>query len=202
MSNFQERIAAELGFSLPKPEEAKRVCRHCNKREPENPTAEQKLKVCSRCRDALYCSRECQSADWKQRHKFQCPIEALGTNTYLDTVPTQEEAMNRLIDAYRLRVEDDCMYRGECHGLYGEPRNPVLDFRSFLNLAQNKTGVLPKWWNAEKRRICEERAVDKTKWSCIHYTVEKPDIQEHYNDNMMPMTLRMLAEQVYGHGME
>ena len=27
---------------------------------------------------------------------------------------------------------------------------------------------------------------------------EKSDIQEHYEDNMMPMKLRMLAELIYG----
>ena len=28
--------------------------------------------------------------------------------------------------------------------------------------------------------------------------MEKSDIQDHYGDNMMPMTLRILAERVYG----
>jgi hypothetical protein len=30
--------------------------------------------------------------------------------------------------------------------------------------------------------------------------VEKSDIQEYYKDSMMPMTLRMVAENVYGGG--
>jgi hypothetical protein len=34
----------------------------------------------------------------------------------------------------------------------------------------------------------------------IQFAVEKPDIQEYYKDSMMPMTLRMITENVYGGG--
>ena len=158
----------------------------------------QKLKRCSRCHIALYCSRECQKAHWKLGHKTHCSLGALANNVYLESVPGSEaDAMDQLIDAYRLRVEDDYAFAGYNHGLYAR-EDPFPDFRSFLDLAEGKTGVLPKWWNREKRRICERRALDRDGWSCIAFAVEKPDIQEHYDDSMMPMKLRMLAEMVYG----
>ena len=31
-----------------------------------------KLKSCARCRKVAYCSVECQTADWKARHKAAC----------------------------------------------------------------------------------------------------------------------------------
>ena len=31
-----------------------------------------KLKQCTKCKTAKYCSRECQSKDWKERHKKDC----------------------------------------------------------------------------------------------------------------------------------
>jgi hypothetical protein len=142
MNKLQEELTAKLGIQFPSPDSnAGRACRHCKKREPDDATPEQKFKRCSRCRDAYYCSPECQPADWKH-HKLQCAIEALATNIYLETVPTQEKAMDQLIDAYRMRVEDDCMYNGEIRGLYDG--DPVPDFRSFLDLAEGRAGVYPE----------------------------------------------------------
>jgi splicing suppressor protein 51 len=175
------------------------ACFYCKKTEPSNATPDQKLKRCSRCHIALYCSHECQKAHWKLGHKTQCSLGALANNIYLESIRSEEEAMDQLIDAYRLRVEDDYAFAGNNHGLYAM-EDPYPDFKSFLDLAESKTGILPKWWNEEKRKICERRALNRDGWSCIAFAVEKPDIQEHYDDSMMPMKLRMLAEMVYGRG--
>ena len=42
-------------------------CDRCKKKE----SADLKLLVCSRCKKAVYCSRECQKSDWKT-HKLRC----------------------------------------------------------------------------------------------------------------------------------
>ncbi|KAM5543898.1 hypothetical protein V8D89_002515 [Ganoderma adspersum] len=42
-------------------------CDRCKKKE----SADLKLLVCSRCKEAAYCSRECQKSDWKT-HKLRC----------------------------------------------------------------------------------------------------------------------------------
>lgn len=240
-----------------------RTCTYCKKRELPNPRADQKLKRCARCRSALYCSRACQRADWKRGHQRTCSVGAIMVgNSYLDSLSTEDMAMDQLIDAYRLRVEDERMYCGRLRGRY-TTNNPdddssqalqyaFQDFRDFLDLAEcadsrsnnhddyefsssspssstthdndtdtnsassptpssssslsittkNKQSILPRWWNAEKRAYCEQRALNQTSdqntWSNLLRPAGKDDILEHYQDQSMPMKLRMLAERVYG----
>lgn len=44
-------------------------CRHCNLVEPTN----SKFKMCAKCKNVAYCSRECQVAHWAE-HKKECGI--------------------------------------------------------------------------------------------------------------------------------
>ncbi|KAL3709989.1 hypothetical protein TMatcc_003781 [Talaromyces marneffei ATCC 18224] len=182
-------------------------------------------------------------------------------NSYLDSLSTEKMAIDQLIDAYRLRVEDERMYCGRLRGRYAT-NNPddnssqalqyaFQDFCDFLDLAdsrpnnqeddeissssspssstthdndtdtnsassptpsssssssstaiKNKQSILPRWWNAEKRAYCERRALNQTAdqslWSNLLRPAGKDDILEHYQDQSMPMKLRMLAERVYG----
>lgn len=240
-----------------------RTCTYCKKRELPNPRADQKLKRCARCRSALYCSRACQRADWKRGHQRTCSVGAIMVgNSYLDSLSTEDTAMDQLIDAYRLRVEDERMYCGRLRGRY-TTNNPdddssqalqyaFQDFRYFLDLAEsadtrsnnneeddiastspcsstthdndtdtnsassptpssssslstttkNKQSILPRWWNAEKRAYCEQRAMNESAnqntWSTLFHPAGKDDIVKRYQDQFMPMKLRMLAERVYG----
>ena len=186
-----------------------RTCVTCGKKETEASalSPEQTIKRCSRCRVTTYCSRACQKAHWKT-HKSACTVGALQNNCYFDMLPLENDVMDQLIDAYRMRVEDDHRYRGDNHGLY-IGGDPLEDFKGFLDKAEaqmgkeqqgeaKRSGILPRWWNQEKRTGCEQRAMRRDLWSSLHYVVEKHDIQEHYMDNLMPMKLRMLAETVYG----
>ena len=45
-----------------------KLCSTCQA--PEGSTL--KHKVCSACKQAFYCSGECQKVDWKQGHKERC----------------------------------------------------------------------------------------------------------------------------------
>ncbi|KAI5820091.1 hypothetical protein BZA77DRAFT_302999 [Pyronema omphalodes] len=114
----------------------------------------------------------------------------------LDELP-EEEVYKILIDAYRLRVDDDYVFAAEFRGLYaGE--DPVEDFNRFLNMAEFNGKILPKWWNKEKRKRCIMIGKDKDCGSYLWYAIEKVDVIEKYKDRHMVGTLRMLAEQVYG----
>lgn len=46
--------------------------------------------------------------------------------------------------------------------------------------------------------IVSSKGAANSGWGSLHAAVEKSDIQEHYNNNMMPMQLRMLAEEILG----
>ena len=96
-----------------------------------------------------------------------------------------------------MRCEDEYTFGGNTVGIYGD-ENPIYEFREFLDLAEKKQGLLPTWWNKVKRAECVRWATGGDDWSDISCAVEKSDIQEHYGDNMMPMTLRILGERIYG----
>ena len=188
-------------------------CANCDKADnPETP-----FKRCSRCQTSYYCSKDCQKADWKE-HKKSCgpsasgqktsksapshsllnAIQGMGDNTWLHNRP-EIEVYSLLIDSHRMRMEDEYVFRGDVFddSFYGGG-DPVPRFRKFLQKAEKKGGILPSWWNAEKREACIARRNATEHWSALHGAVEKHDIQEHYKDNWMPMTLRMLAEQIEG----
>ena len=188
------------------------------------------LKRCAKCQGALYCSRKCQTDDWKN-HKRNCFSQApsaqssapppppnperptgrhnagfnainqllgLTNDDYLHAFP-EKEAFAQLIDCFRMRMEDEYIYGQNNIGIYAK-ESPVPVFKRFLDLAESRPGLLPPWWNAAKRRECEKMSVDRNGWSDINCAVEKNDIMEHYNNNSMPMMLRVLGEKVYGRG--
>jgi splicing suppressor protein 51 len=194
-------------------------CAHCNKTEAQ---LSEPLKTCAKCKIATYCSRDCQKAEWKD-HKKLCGRGASASSGVpptlpqpqihhisdvssilggisedaLHKIPDQTDVYRHLIDSYRMRVEDEYRWGGGLTGLYaGE--DPLIGFGRFLDLAERKGTMLPKWWNKEKRAECEKLGMTAGEWSNLRIAMEKSDIQKHYNDPLMPMKLRILAERIYG----
>lgn len=138
---------------------------------------------------------------------IQKPFTRLGDGTYLHDRP-EKDVYRILIDAYRLRVEDEYAIEMENaeDSVYSGETNPAVLLRGFrrrfLDPAESRTGLLPAWWNAEKRAECEAMALDRSKnnWYDLSCAVEKSDIIDHYGDRLFPMQLRMLAEKVIGRG--
>jgi splicing suppressor protein 51 len=192
--------------------ESSRSCTTCHKLETD---LGGKLSHCAKCPTTLYCSRECQKADWKQ-HKSVCgrKQESSGPhnpgfdfakallghseNSGLHNMP-EEDVFTQLIDCFRLRCEDEYAFAGNHIGIYNQ-EDPRREFKRFLNLAESRPDLLPTWWNKQKRQECERLAVDPSGWCDINCAVEKSDIQEHYGNSLMPMQLRVLGEKIYGKG--
>ena len=57
----------------------RRMCRYCNKAE-DNPEFQLSLKTCSRCKQAHYCTQDCQKKDWKE-HRLVCRKQSLACTT-------------------------------------------------------------------------------------------------------------------------
>ena len=115
----------------------------------------------------------------------------------LQTVGEDEAGYGKIIDTFRPRVEDDYAFGGDDHGIYGKA-NLMPCFEDFLDRAE-ATDQLPPWWGPEKRARCVQIALTSEDCKTKH-AVEKCDIQEHYKNLMVPMQLRMIAENIYGGG--
>lgn len=129
------------------------------------------------------------------------PFTHLDKGTWLHHRP-EIDVYRLLIDSYRLRVEDTYTMDGELMegSLYAGNTSGLRGFRHFLRAAATISGLLPPWWNAEKRAACERLGMDASQWSDLRCAVEKSDIIEQYGDPQFPMQLRMLAEAVYKRG--
>ncbi|KAG0345816.1 hypothetical protein BG004_003023 [Podila humilis] len=109
-----------------------------------------------------------------------------------------------LIDAYRFRVEDDYVLEGDISddSLYGGG-DPVQGFKRFLEKARTRFNgtLLPPWWDKAKSEFeCLTIGKNSSGDNYLGHAVEKHDIINFYKENLMPMQLRMFAEQVLGRG--
>lgn len=129
------------------------------------------------------------------------PFHALNDKKWLHNRP-EADVYKLLIDTYRFRMEDDYKFSGDTDmdSVYGGATNGYGGFRRFLEEIEGQNReLLPSWWSKEKALGCE-RVGRLDGWSSLNRAIEKGDVIEHYSDPMLPMQLRMLAEQIYGTG--
>ncbi|KAF2967609.1 hypothetical protein GQX73_g6007 [Xylaria multiplex] len=173
------------------------------------------------CDGIYYCNRECKRQDFKH-HKTSCPnlipkgtpqlpdaalskkvaspFYRLQRGDYLQGLPATD-IYKLLIDAYRLRVEDNKAYagtRGE-DSIYGNAHDGLEGFRNFINRAKEIPRMLPPWWSDKKQAECEGLGRLKG-WSSLSCKIDGADVRSHYNDRFMDIQLRFLAEDIYGTG--
>lgn len=108
-----------------------------------------------------------------------------------------------LDDAYDLRVVD-CLKLTSCSSSV-QPCESRLEevgswreFERFLDLAEKRRGLLPGWWNVEKRRECERVAAQAAEMGPDAPKVNGHWVMMRYRNFLMPMKLRLLAERIYG----
>lgn len=108
-----------------------------------------------------------------------------------------------LDDAYDLRVVDCFKLTAAAEGASCEsqarPREGSWsEFERFLDLAEMRKGLLPGWWCREKRRECERLAAKAAETGALAPKVNGHWVMMRYQDFLMPMKFRLLAERVYG----
>lgn len=120
---------------------------------------------------------------------------------FLHDMP-EKEAFIFLIDSYRLRQEDEYQRTGEveCDSIYDGAETSLPGFQDFLDLAQTREGVLPPWWNQDKRAACEHLGCTKGSWEYLGRAIESSDVFEHYGNIITSLKLRVLAEKIYERG--
>lgn len=181
------------------------------------------IKQCAKCSATPYCSRDCQKADWKS-HKKLCgkqdaspstaalsppkgldtpvshPFTRLDNGTWLHGRP-EVDVFRLLIDAYRLRMDDEYKFEGAANvdSHYGGG-DSVVGFRRFLGSVEKESALLPGWWTAEKKEKCVRFGQSGDAWADLGTAVDKADVNNHYGDSKFAMQLRMFAEAVYGRG--
>ena len=126
------------------------------------------------------------------------PFTAISNNTFLHN-RNEEETFKILIDVIRMRQEDTYNFEGDIMSgtIYNQEKSSASALRVFLGKAEQIPDFLPSWWTREKREECIQfglRGPDHL----LKCAQEKSDLQERWNDQQMPMKLRMLGEIVYG----
>ena len=123
-------------------------CANCNIEE----TSELKLKCCGACKTTFYCSKDCQTQDWpthKAAHRRAKPkspadfIDSFDQKSWIHQF-NEQETFKRLVDCYRIRVEDSYVFGGELTDLYAN-ESPMNEFKEFLTKAESRDGILPSW---------------------------------------------------------
>lgn len=177
-------------------------------------------KTCEKCQ-VSYCSTDCLKAD-KTKHQKRCgksgttqpnngggssscstsvsdqPFTHLQRGTYLHD-RTRQETFRLLLDCYRLRVDDDLKFDG-----INPPSNLSDGFGKFLEMAANRGGLLPSWWDREAATECRASFEGDGRagrgWNNINKRIGKDEVNSHYGNGFMAMQLRLLGEGVYGRG--
>ncbi|KAB5522016.1 putative MYND domain protein [Coniochaeta sp. 2T2.1] len=84
------------------------------------------------------------------------PFTRLDNGTWLHDRP-EKDVYRLLIDAYRLRMEDEYNIEGEADedSIYGGASNGSAGFkRSLMKIEQRNRNLLPSWWDESKRAAC------------------------------------------------
>jgi mitochondrial splicing suppressor protein 51 len=122
------------------------------------------------------------------------PFTKLHGGTWLHN-RSEKDTFQLLIDAYRLRLDDDHIFSG---GPHPQKATGETGFRDFLRLTETR-GLLPRWWSTQTTNECVN--FGKTEGDHdLKKTVDKGTMAGYYGVLDFPMQLRMFAEKVYGSG--
>lgn len=169
---------------------------------------------CSVCGIARYCSKECQKADWKPRHKASCgkdrgmalvdPVGMLGAigaggdgGWYAQK--SRKRVYERLWMSFQFRTEDEYSFGGNLVGLYETAaselsnKNTSKQFQEYVQVFRRKNMLPPDWSVKDDKELLEKAE------GHIHFSLEKSDIIERFGYSSGEHTvLRSMAESALG----
>jgi splicing suppressor protein 51 len=128
------------------------------------------------------------------------PYTAISKNLFFHD-RLESNTFQLLIDTLRMRQQDELNFDrvrmpGSIHARNESSSEKA--FRDFILKAQGVPGYLPTWWKGEiSTDACVEYAQRNAAFS-LAVAQEKQDIQRTWDEDRMPMMLRMVAERVYG----
>ncbi|KAF3922054.1 hypothetical protein ABW20_dc0107517 [Dactylellina cionopaga] len=173
-------------------------------------------RTCNLCKTVFYCSSNCQNMALK-KHKDFCPasriplgeaiklaVQGNATPLVKELISTQDrrEVLERLIDTYRLRVEDLYHVSGINAGYYKNPGSKDLCMEEFVNFLCQLQGsrqiVRPEWWDLASQTDCEDLARNHILRFYIGNPITDHEIATHYGNPVMPSALRTLGDILYG----
>ncbi|RSL53804.1 hypothetical protein CEP54_010219 [Fusarium duplospermum] len=132
------------------------------------------------------------------------PFTRLENGTFLHD-RSEKDVYRILIDSYRFRTDEYCGGGGikPPEGtVYAKRPDSLPAFRRYLELAATRNGLLPPWWTPEKQKECEDFGMTKGEFQDLHKALEQFGATYHYADSRFPQQLRMLAEAIYGTGLD
>ncbi|EPS44218.1 hypothetical protein H072_1787 [Dactylellina haptotyla CBS 200.50] len=173
-------------------------------------------RTCHSCQTVFFCNGECQNIGLK-KHTPICPANSVTLSRAIKLAlqgnPTplvkelifkqdRREALERLIDAYRLRIEELNRVSGIKVGCYINPDSTELNTDEFINFLRNMHGsrqvARPEWWDLAAQTDCEDLARNHIMRFYIGAPATDREIANHYENPEMPAALRALADIIYG----
>ena len=113
---------------------------------------------------------------------------------------SEKDVYDMLDDCFFLRIADCFNFTKDrkCKG------GNMNKFRDFLDLAEERDGLLPPWWCEVKRSECERMAEETERMAQGSKDYDTRDfVIDHeliwvYREYNTPMKFRLLAEKIYG----
>ena len=181
---------------------------------------------CGACKQARYCSKDCQKADWKC-HKLRCGVDRgvatfsgpdamqrmLGTMSGGHTGAwhaglSRTRVIERLIMSWQLHVDDMYCFRGDLIGSYGRQFDSYEDDDE--DDAQEKDETLDEFRDYIKQAkdkgvlppwwddAAEKKLMEKAKVD-VQFALEKSDVVEKFGySSNEHMLLRSMSAAILG----
>ena len=102
----------------------------------------------------------------------------------------------QLVDCHRMRLQDSSNYANKKRGGYAGV-NRMMEFRRFLDLAENRRELLLGWWTVEKPNVCELMAWHNTQWPSA-FRCGESDCDRALSGSPYANDSRLFAEEIYG----